>query len=224
MKLSKFNKELKKEFDSTFQEEIEIKETISLKKILIPIISIASLVILLAGFLIGEHIGVNIYNDRVQKEYDEYYNEYYQNYTDDNLFNLEDNSLIKIKSEKEYNVLNKTKNYTKKESIIDNIISIFDKNSSKDLGLALPGAGLPDYSVNASVATTTIPASTPEISEGTNSSIDTNIQVEGIDEADIAKCDGMYIYYYSNYNLYIYEKSLPDLVARYEHGLLHDFM
>lgn len=42
----------------------------------------------------------------------------------------------------------------------------------------------------------------------------TNTQVENVDEADIVKTDGEYIYYVSNYNMYIVEANKLEIIAQ----------
>ncbi|MDE5855457.1 MAG: beta-propeller domain-containing protein, partial [Anaeroplasmataceae bacterium] len=51
-------------------------------------------------------------------------------------------------------------------------------------------------------------------------SIQTNTQIEGIDEADVAKCDGNYIYYIYNNKLYVYDvKSEKNITSAFDYGL-----
>ncbi|MDE6661088.1 MAG: beta-propeller domain-containing protein [Anaeroplasmataceae bacterium] len=52
-----------------------------------------------------------------------------------------------------------------------------------------------------------------------DNSYQTNTQVEGIDEADVAKCDGSYIYYLYNRKLYVYDlKAEKALTSTNDYG------
>lgn len=84
------------------------------------------------------------------------------------VFNNEGNDLYEIESNKDFKKQMSVRNFTEKKSILSSIFSINIGCSTKYLG----GAPNSDF----------------------NNSINTNVQTEGVDEADTAKCDGEYVY------------------------------
>jgi len=164
MKLNKFNKSLKKEFDETIKEEKAIKEKRFNFKIRYAFIGLA---FALAAFLIINHIYVINYNNTLDKKTDTYYS---AKITEEKYKNKTDLS----------NALMYTNPATKKESVIQMIGSMFIFKGCESR-VAAGSDGFIDET------------STAPTDQG-NSSYETNVQESGIDEADCAKCDGKYIY------------------------------
>lgn len=159
MNLNKFKKNLKKEYNDTFKDELEIIEPKKVKRTRLTFKpAFAFMLAIIYGILVIQHIGIEIYNFNIEKQ-----NEKVLNRTDKDIIKIDNNK--NIKSQLNYIGREKT-------SILETIFSI-----------QLTGCGAMDAKPNASGG-----------QNNNGSSYDTNIQEEGVYEADIIKCDGNYIY------------------------------
>ncbi len=189
MKLNDFNKNLKQEYEENLNlkpKKIKNKKSV-LQISLIPAFAIAGLLIAIVSGLLLEQVYVKNYNNSIKQAYNFDYESKDQMYKVNN-----------------YNELKELYNKNKpKKSWMDELFSFFEstKTSSGDLVDGAPD--LADF--EGGTATSDAP------SEEARTQFDTNVQEAGVDEADIAKCDGTYIYYlyYSNYEPYfkIYDLS-----------------
>ncbi|MGM9969670.1 MAG: beta-propeller domain-containing protein [Anaeroplasma sp.] len=183
MKYRKFKQKLREEYKNTFNEEkVEIKKK-SVHKKLLPIYVLCSTIFLFAIFLTVNHISVSIYNRNLESELKNHYN---------NISIVGD--LKKVNSQNDFEKYNS--GY--KQSLIDIFTdgigeSMLEETiiSGADLEPAIP-EGIPGSDIT-----------TPNASGPTQ--IDTNNQISGIDEADIAKCDGKFVYYLIKSKLYVYD-------------------
>ena len=145
---------------------------------------------LVLGVLMINHSSVQKYNKNLANEIL-------------NTYNVENKSLYKIEDSEDFNMFVSHK-YVFKSSMLNKIADFLDfdwavKNQPNmwDEMVSVPemnwGDGL-EEEVNSGTAMPGEPGdtSTPEDSYGTN------VQEEGIDEADISKCDGRYIYVYNS--------------------------
>ena len=179
MKYKEYKNKLKEEYNTFEQEEIVIKKK-SVHKRFIPLYVICSVVLLIIALLTINHISVSSYNQNLDNEIKNHY---------DNISIV--NDLKKVTSKKDITIYNKEY----RQSFIDVIVdsSIKSINQLFNNAIQIPEnemSGVPSTNV-------------PELGKPTE--IDTNSQVKGIDEADIAKCDEKYVYYLVNSNLYIYK-------------------
>jgi uncharacterized secreted protein with C-terminal beta-propeller domain len=166
MSLRKFERNLKKEYNETFKEtKPKFRFTFQLKH------ALAILVLLLGVILLSDYIAVNAYNNKLAKE-------------KDNLYDINETSFIKLESKNDYkNIVNFKRN---KSTIITKLFSglipkaydIEAEFADSDVMIGMPKEENPE------------PAPESSIENATN----TNVQVDGIDEADYSKCDGNYIY------------------------------
>lgn len=185
MKLKEYEKKLKKEYQNTFKEKhVKYEFHFKLRYAFLTIFGI-----LFIGLLI-EHFIVYNYNQDVKR----HNQEITRNASSADLENSSKLSTIHTKKDYESLVLN-YKNMTnlrsEKTSILSYIFT-FQFLSCTSKNYYAPDGGL-------------IPPTYDDSTSKPNDSYQTNVQVEGIDEADVAKCDGKYIYYFYNENLYIYD-------------------
>ncbi len=190
MRLNKFNKNLQKEYDNTFNDNKtflqKIKNFLKRLKLRHYVIAAASF---LFAFLIIQHIAVLVINNH----YDNKINEVtVETVTKNN------GKLNKIENEKQYNKLKVVNTKYKLFSALDVIFEILPQGcgSSKDMSAS---AG---EHWNNSIDTDTITS----INQANGNSYNTNVQTNGIDEADIAKSDGKFIYSLSDGVLYVFDK------------------
>lgn len=92
-----------------------------------------------------------------------------------------------INDKNDYKMAIKNYSYKEKSSILSNLLSI-------RMGCGAKGTG-----------GNMMPPTAPDSSG--NNSFDTNVQVDGIDEADVSKCDGNYVYSLARGSLIIYSLS-----------------
>lgn len=174
MKLKEYQKNLKKEYQETFQQQKPQKKPFQFKLRYAVALAFSALFVLILGY----HISILCYNAGVDR-----FNEALKN----EIVNYETTSkLSSIHSKKEYEDVvvkyQKERTYrTKKQSLLSMLFSIQLGGCSSKAGDSTP----------------------PTIVDEANS-FNTNIQVEGIDESDVAKCDGAYIYYLNSEELTIY--------------------
>lgn len=180
MRLSNFNRKLKKEFNLNYKENKKPKKkSIWIK--LIPVYIIATTV-LVFGLILGID-GIVVHNNNAK------YDNRVEPYEENSYQTLE---TITKEEYKEYS------SYYKTQSMIEGI-----GEALKSLGPGFEkaeGAAAPD-----SIATDA--GISPNTSEGLNtgdSHYDSNNQEEGINEADIAKFDGKYCYYITHRVFVIY--------------------
>lgn len=185
MKLKEYQKNLKKEYQETFQEnKSQPKKRFEFKVRYAVALAFTFLFVLILGYhisILSYNAGVDRFNDSLRSE----------------VVNYEaTTNLSSIHSKKEYeNVVSKYQKERvyreKKQSLLSVLFSLQlggCTSSAGDMGTA------PDAPTN-------------------DSSYNTNIQVEGIDESDVAKCDGTYIYYLDSSMLYIYSIETQSIVA-----------
>ena len=172
MNYRKFKKNLKKEFNDTFEDELIVIEPKKKERRKLQFKPIFALLMgIIWGILIVEHIGIQIYNSSLKNQTEKMIEKF-----DGELVNINEKKNIRSQ-------LNFTKD--KKESILSYIFSLeFIGGMSKDDSL--------NYPVDSPNGEESIPGN----------SYETNIQEQGIDEADTVKCDGKYIYTVMN-NAYI---------------------
>ena len=172
MKLGKFNKLLKKEYQDTFNDEkIVIKKSSHFRKILIPIYSLVAVVTLIFVVIGIDTLVTNNHNEYVFRHWSEF-----------------DKDLTQSSS-KELTPINSS----------DELCSIIDSYKLTIQDSLLQSIGQPNIGDMA-------PAGTPQTTPGNmTSGTTTNTQYSNVDETDIAKCDGNYIYYTYNNKLVIYD-------------------
>ncbi|MDE5546205.1 MAG: beta-propeller domain-containing protein, partial [Anaeroplasmataceae bacterium] len=169
MKYKEFKKNLKTEYKNTIDnKKIKSKFHFSFKW-RYAFIALAGIILLA---LVVEHIYVLDYNKKVRN--------FNSNLTSEKMDMNSTNSLKGITSEEEYNaILNRyveARTYrNEKTSIFMYLFEIFPQGCSSNSQTRDPAMSRPPTSGD--------------------SSYQTNVQVEGIEEADVAKCDGEYIYY-----------------------------
>ena len=187
MKLNKYKKLLKEEFEDTIN-PIEIKEEkknynfkhkfiFKFRYVFLPLLAVLLL------YLVIDQIAVSITNEEIKK----YNNNISNEKIDYDSINISEkryeskleleNAIVKyeIKQRKEL-----------KTSTLEKIFSIrlIGCTSEKTMYETSPRADLPTES---------------------NSSYDTNVVEKSVDEADVSKCDGTYIYSLYEKNIYIYD-------------------
>ncbi|MDE7162418.1 MAG: beta-propeller domain-containing protein [Anaeroplasmataceae bacterium] len=191
MKLKEYKKNLKNEYQETFQtKEMQPKKQFQFKLRY----AFALAFLLIFTVLIGQHIYVISYNAGVDS---------FNNSLRTEVVNYDTSEgLSSIHSKKEYeSIVTKYSNQrvyrTKQKSILSNLFSSQPRGctSSKDMNLEdsshiAPGSSEPSFGADSN--------------QNQNNSFNTNVQVKGLDEADVAKCDGKYIYYLVYNALYIY--------------------
>lgn len=195
MRLNKFNKNLKKEYENTINEEKTFFQKIVyfLKNLKLRHYVLAAASFLFA-FLIIQHIAVLAINNH----YDNKLNEITaQSISQSN------GKLNKIESENQYNKLKVINTKCKRFSALDVIFEILPQ-----------GCGSKDYAVDDGYWDEDISSSMNNITSSNGNSYNTNVQTAGIDEADIAKCDGKFIYSISDGMLYVFNLN-GDVLASY---------
>ena len=190
MKLNKFNKKLKDEFNDTIEDKIVVKEAKRFHfKFRYVLLSLAAILIIA---LVTDHIMVQDYNSKLVTPTSFNYAEL--NATAEKYTSKNDLSSALI--------------YTpttpkKKRSTIDNIGAMFNMLSCTSAGPKGTSSAVTDYGTG---NTTPIDGGTaPGEGSSGKSSYNTNVQESGIDEADVAKCDGTYIYSMIRSSLFIYD-------------------
>ena len=190
MKLNDFNKNLKQEYEENLNLKPKKEKTKKsfVQIAMIPAFAIAGLLIAVVSGLFLEQIYVRNYNNNVKQAY-----------------NFDYESVDQMYKVNDYNELKELYNKNQpKKSWISELSSLFEFEGVKKGG----GSDLaPDIAYN----TETGPASGDTSASEPRTQFDTNVQEEGVDESDIAKCDGTYIYYlyYLDYEPYfkIYDLS-----------------
>ena len=173
MKLRDYKKNLKNEYRNTFKQKNSKREFHFKFKLRYALLTVAGIILIA---LIAQHIWVYSYNIGVEE-----HNQGVNNRVVDIDHSID---LYNINTKEDYNnvVISYQKAYqfkSKKTSILTYLFSFqfIGCTSEKylpDAPIFSPGDASEDQS---------------------NNSFQTNTQVEGIDEADVAKCDGNYIYY-----------------------------
>lgn len=177
MNLRKFNKNLKKEYTDTFYQPKIKKERKFTFKIRYALLCLG---VLLVFILIGEHIGTQIYNQRMENRENQL------------VLETSNGQMNRIQSEKELNAeVRYFTAFSPRKSILSKIFSMSligcgSGNTNSDDFIVSPTS--PSYDANES-----------------NTQYNTNIQTEGIDEADTVKCDGTYIYALIGRQLSVYD-------------------
>lgn len=185
MRLNKFNKNLKKEYENTINEEKSFFQKIVyfLKNLKLRHYVLAAASFLFA-FLIIQHIAVIAINN--------HYNNKINQITAQSI-SQNNGKLNKIENENQYKKLKVIKTKYEKYSALDVIFEILPQ-----------GCGSKDYAVDDGYWDEDISSSMNNITSSNGNSYNTNVQTAGIDEADIAKCDGKFIYSISDGMLYVF--------------------
>lgn len=183
MKLNNFNKKLKNEYHNTFEEKIQIKSKNRFNfnfKFRYLLMGLPALIVFFfASVILIDHISVTSYNNSIDDRMNA-------------VLNNTSKELEKVQSNKDLNSKLEYVDFTPRESFLDYLFSKFEDENFAT------GGDVPDMAPDA-------PNASPDISEDSNNSYETNIQTEGVDELDYAKCDGKYIYAIQNSMFYIYD-------------------
>ena len=197
MKLNKFNKKLKDEFNDTIEDKIVVKETKKAFhfKFRYVLLSVAALIIIA---LVTDHIMVQDYNSKLV------------NMTSINYQELKVTTEKYTSKNELSNALIYTKENSRRKSALENIGSMFNMLSCTSSGTKYSGSN-----GGTSTETGTAPGDI-EIGTGItpSNSYETNNQEVGIDEADTAKCDGTYIYSLTSGCLYIFDLEGNELARK----------
>ena len=195
MKLNDFNKKLKEEYNSNLDLEpkLELKAKSKKKFIFIPLISVAAVIVAIVIAFASNTLYVNNYNKMANE------------INRDNF--SKGTELVKINNYDEI----KQDVIDYKYSMISWVDSIANISDSRIKTAVSPIETQPQYA-----------AVEPTENETTNPTNEykTNVRESGVDEADIAKCDGKYIYYLSKINsdnavtLVIYDLEGNKLVSK----------
>lgn len=188
MRLKEYKKNLKKEYENTFKKTYP-KRVFQFK--LRYAVLLAFGIVFAALFI--EHFYVYSYNEGVKR-----HNEAIANRTVD-IEHSADLSMIQTKSDYEKIVStyrSMTAYHTEKTSVLSYLFTF------QFLGCS-----------NKATDDMAVPEAPTDTNQG---SYQTNVQVKGIDEADVAKCDGTYIYYLYSETLYIYEIATEKNIIRIE--------
>ncbi len=177
MKVKEFEKKLKMEYKNTFKNKKNCKRSFRFR---IKFALAIGLCVLVIGLLI-QHGYIAVQNKNIEAHNKKIYQMQSQ-------VNLESTDLLAIQSKQEYQKAVETyrPNFLlkkKKKSILSSIFTLKGCTSKKDTADLSP---------------------TPPTNPDNPGSFDTNVQTVGIDEADIAKSDGKYIYVLSNDTLTIF--------------------
>lgn len=178
MNLNKFKKNLRKEFNDTFKDELEVVETVKIKRRRLEFKpAFAFMVAIVFGILVIQHVGIEIYNYNIENQ-------------NEKLINESDKQITKIDGTKD---ISSQLNYIKKEkkSILEYLLTF----QLIGCGTGTMDDGNPELML----------PMVPEEDGANGNSFNTNVQEVGIDEADIAKSDGKYIYSVVYNNLYVYD-------------------
>lgn len=192
MKLNEFNKNLKKEYYDTFEENVEIKpkrqSSFSFKLRYLLFALPALIVLLFVSIVLIDDAQVNAYNNNIDDRMN-------------SVLNNTSKDLEKVNSKNDLNSKLASVDFSPRESFLDSIVSIFeDKKGFMDNNFATGGDVADDAPAPGN------PGMDAPTMDG-NNSFETNIQTEGVAEADSAKCDGTYIYAIQDKGLYIYNLS-----------------
>lgn len=180
MNLRKLNKGLKQEYETTFQSEKPKRKRFYFRWIALACVALLFVV------LIGEHIGVGISNQKLDQKVQMLQEE---------LLDTGNKTMSKINSKEDLQAVmnfSTVANYIHSKSLLTQFFELF--TSQKDM----------NQNVSTGVPSEDIIDMEPDASEG-NSSYETNIQTIGLDEADAAKCDGVYIYALQGEKLSVYD-------------------
>lgn len=187
MRLNKFNKNLKKEYENAieekktfFQKIVHFFKGLKLRHY---ILAVASFVF---AFLIIEHIAVLAINNHYDNKISE---------TTAQSVVKNNSKLNKIENEHQYKKLKVVNKRFRRISYLQ----IFISNLPQGCGSSKDNAGGDNYWEEDNYSD-----SINNINSSNGNSYNTNIQTDGIDEADIAKCDGKYIYSISDGMLYVF--------------------
>jgi uncharacterized secreted protein with C-terminal beta-propeller domain len=107
-------------------------------------------------------------------------------------------------------------NYGSRQGLIDRVYSEAEadySNGAKDIGTSIPAAqAVADAALGGMDTPAEMPVPIPDAEEsGVSASSETNTQVKGVDEADVIKNDGKYIYYLHDSKVAIFDAiSSPD--------------
>ena len=183
MKYNQFEKNLVKEYKNTINPKKQ-KQKRDFRFLLRPRFIISFAVMLFVVFLLIEHLCVYVGNKNID------------NY-DKNFCTTKE--MVMINNEAE---LNKSVSLNARKSKSTSILSSLFSINFIGCGSNLKGDSMPPLDNS----------SGSMIEESTNDSFNTNVQVEGIDEADYAKCDGNYIYVKNRTGMYIFNLE-GDMVA-----------
>lgn len=175
MKLNDFNKKLKEEYNSNLDLEpkLEIKAKSKKKFIFIPLISVAAVIVAIVIAFASNTLYVNNYNKMANE------------INRDNF--SKGTELVKINNYDEI----KQDVIDYKYSMISWVDSIANISDSRIKTAVSPIETQPQYDA--------VDTTENETANPTNE-YNTNVRESGVDEADIAKCDGKYIYYLSRAN------------------------
>ncbi|MDE7263103.1 MAG: beta-propeller domain-containing protein [Anaeroplasmataceae bacterium] len=185
MKLKKYEKRLKKEYKETFvSKKIKSKRYIQFK---LRYVVATVLGILLVGLFI-QHLCVLGHNAAVKK---------HNLAIRQKVYDVENSSaLTKVKDEKEINTI--ILNYKNESTYQEKETSILSKIFSLRIGGCAGKAYAPQPAPGDS---------------GSKDAFHTNVQIEGIEEADVAKSDGRYIYYLNLSTLFVYDMTEEKNIA-----------
>ena len=177
MKLNDFNKKLKEEYNSNLDLEpkLELKAKSKKKFIFIPLISVAAVIVAIVIAFASNALYVNNYNKMANET---------------NRANFSKGTeLVKINNYDEI----------KQDKLKYNLPMVAWIDSFDGIGMktAKVESSFPDFQYDAEAPIETTPTSMPTVP---TNEYNTNVRESGVDEADIAKCDGKYIYYLSRAN------------------------
>lgn len=181
--------------------EKKIKKASPLK---ILAISVGSIYAALLLFIAIDYAGCSTYNKNLIKKHSE-------------MFSVDNTSLYQLNSKEDYDeYVNKDLKF--KTSFIDKVVNFFATKDAINEGPAING-GEVDWEVDWEVGwdEEMAPGDTgngPTVEDG-ETSIGTNIQTQGLDEADYSKCDGKYIYSLTNDYFEIYDLNGATLVSKH---------
>lgn len=180
------------DYDKYVEEEVKVKKTFKLNAFAGVAVGIIAAYALVIGVLTINHTSVKKYNQNLANEIL-------------NTYNVENKSLYRINSPEDYNLYVSHK-YEFKTSMLNKIADFLDfdwvvKNQPNmwDDVVSVPTMDWDDEVAEGNSGTAYPEAPGEPGDTGTSGdSYGTNVQEEGIDEADISKCDGRYIYVYNS--------------------------
>ncbi|MDE7213560.1 MAG: beta-propeller domain-containing protein [Anaeroplasmataceae bacterium] len=201
MKLKEFKKNLKNEYQNTFKKKYQKHEFHFKFKLRYAFLAAAGVIFIA---LLAQHFWVYSYNKGVEKHNQGVYNR---------VIDIEHSiELYPINTKQDYNnvVISYQNSHRLKSEKTSILAYLFTFQFIKDEVRVDAPSMIPDDA-------------TSEIGDANgvhnNNSYLTNTQVEGIDEADVAKCDGNYIYYLYNSKLYVYDiKAEKSLTSTFDYG------
>ena len=180
------------DYDKYVEEEVKVKKTFKLNAFAGVAVGIIAAYALVIGVLTINHTSVKKYNQNLANEIL-------------NTYNVENKSIYRINSPEDYNLYVSHK-YEFKTSMLNKIADFLDfdwvvKNQPNmwDDVVSVPTMDWDDEVAEGNSGTAYPEAPGEPGDTGTSGdSYGTNVQEEGIDEADISKCDGRYIYVYNS--------------------------